>query len=168
MLNALIHVEAIALKNIMSAASEPEIAGACVNAKVGILLRIALLEMGHPQEVTPLEIDKTTACDILSKQLVPRRSKSIGMGFFWLCDRNNKQQFHTYWDKGRTNIGDYYTKHHPSTHHQKMRPLHMTSNVLGTNNQMNLLGTINENRMQDFSDFIRGCVDPHANNAMQD
>ena len=96
MMNAPIHVEATILKNIMSAASEAEIAGAHVNAKAGIPIRIALLEMGHLQEATPLEMDNTTAYVILTKQLIPRHSKSIDMRFFWLRDRNNQRQFNIY------------------------------------------------------------------------
>ena len=67
MMNAPVHVEALILKNIMITISEAEISGACVNVKAGILLRMTLLEMGHPQEATPLEMDNATAHGILTK-----------------------------------------------------------------------------------------------------
>lgn len=117
MINSPIHIKASILKNIISEASKSKIAGAHINAKVGISNRIALLEMEHPQEVTPLEMDNTTAHGILTKQLMTRHSKMIDMRFFWLRDRNNQQQFNIYLRKGKTNKGDYYTKNHPAFYH---------------------------------------------------
>ena len=46
--NAPIYVEASILRNVMGAASESEIAGAYINARMGVELRIILMEMGHP------------------------------------------------------------------------------------------------------------------------
>ena len=78
-INAPTHVEASILRNIMGAASESEIAAAYANAKDGVESRVTLMEMGHEQPSTPLEIDNTTAFGILTKQLLPRRSKAMDM-----------------------------------------------------------------------------------------
>ena len=130
-INAPVHVEASILRNIMSAASESEIAAAYVNAKDAVESRITLWEMGHPQPETPLEIDNTTAFGILTKQLLPRRSKAIDMRFYWLRDRENQGQFNLYWSRGENNLADYFTKHHSAPYHQKMRHLYMSSNLIG-------------------------------------
>ena len=127
LINAPIHVECSILRNVMGAASESEIAGAYVNARMGVEERIMLWEMGHPQPATPLELDNTTAFGILTKQLIPKRSKAIDMRFFWLRDRTNQQQFNLYWHKGDDNVADYFTKQHPTPHHQKMRKILMAS-----------------------------------------
>jgi hypothetical protein len=144
LINAPIHVEASILRNIMSAASESEIAAAYVNAKDGVESRITLMEMGHPQPKTPLEIDNTTAFGILTKQLLPRRSKAIDMRFYWLRDRENQGQFNLYWSRGENNLADYFTKHHPASYHQKMRKLYMSSNLIG--------------KYTTQESFARGCV----------
>ena len=102
--------------------------------KEAIPERICLLEMGHPQQATPLKLDNTTAQGILTKTLIPKRSKSIDMRFFWLRDRNNQDQFNIYWNKGSENIADYFTKHHPAVHRKKMRRLLMSSCLIGTIN----------------------------------
>lgn len=49
------------------------------------------------------------------------------MRFYWVRDRVRQGQYLIYWKKGRHNKADYYTKHHPSSHHQAIRPsvLHM-------------------------------------------
>ena len=65
--NAPIHVEASMLKHAMSATSESEISGAFVNAKLAMPERVCLLDMGHPQPETPLEIDRTIAYSVLTK-----------------------------------------------------------------------------------------------------
>ena len=56
-----------------------------------LVFRIMLIEMGHPQLLTPLEDDNTTAFGILTKQLIPKHSKAIHMRFFWLHNRTNQQ-----------------------------------------------------------------------------
>jgi len=81
-INAPIHIESSILRNIMGAASEAEIAGAYVNARKAIEEQIMLIEMGHIQPKTPLELDNTTAFGILTKQLIPKQLKAIDMRFF--------------------------------------------------------------------------------------
>ena len=88
--NAPIHVEASILKHVMPAASESEIAWVFVNAKLAIPERVCLLEMWHPRPATPLETPNTTAYGMLTKELIPKRSKGIAVRFFWLRDRANK------------------------------------------------------------------------------
>ena len=114
------------LKHAMSAASKAEIAGAFLSAKLGAPERMCLLEMGHPQPETPLEMDNTTAYGTLTKQLMPKLSKATDMRFLWLWDRANKNQFHLCWKKGEHNKADCFTKHHPAVHHKKARSFYLT------------------------------------------
>jgi len=146
--NAPIHVEATILRHVMGAASESEIAAGYVNARDAVETRITLMEMGHPQPSTPLEMDNTTAYGILTKQLLPRRSKAMDMRFYWLRDRENQQQFNIYWSKGEGNLADYFTKHHPASHHKRMRKIFMSSNLIATTS------------LTDIHQFLRGCVNP--------
>ena len=44
------------------------------------------------------------------------------MRYHWLHDRQTKQQFNIFWEKGTSNNGDYYTKHHAITVHRSQRP----------------------------------------------
>ena len=45
----------------------------------------------------------------------------MGMRYYWLKDRESVEQFKYYWRPGKSNKADYWTKHHPSLHHQTMR-----------------------------------------------
>ena len=43
------------------------------------------------------------------------------MKYHWMIDRIKKQQFWIYWEKGANDVLDYFTKHHPTSHHKIMR-----------------------------------------------
>eukprot|EP00804_Cyclotella_cryptica_P015730 CCRYP_013373-RB/>CCRYP_013373-RB protein AED:0.48 eAED:0.48 QI:0/-1/0/1/-1/0/1/0/73 len=45
----------------------------------------------------------------------------MDMHFHWLHDRECQEQFCIYWRPGKLNYADYWTKHHPATHHQNVR-----------------------------------------------
>ena len=45
----------------------------------------------------------------------------MDMHFEWLIDREAKKQFRIYWRSGKTNLADYFTKHHPPSHHWNIR-----------------------------------------------
>ena len=47
------------------------------------------------------------------------------MIFYWLKDRVEQGQFRIYWEPGHTNLADYYTKHHPPSHHKRVRPIYV-------------------------------------------
>ena len=38
----------------------------------------------------------------------------------WLRDCKCQDQFQIYWGPGKLNYTDYWTKHHPATHHQNI------------------------------------------------
>ena len=62
-----IHAEASMLRNIMREVSESDIAATCVNARLGTNHRITLMELGHVQPVTPLEMDNATSHGVPTK-----------------------------------------------------------------------------------------------------
>jgi hypothetical protein len=49
----------------------------------------------------------------------------MDMRFYWVQDRVKQQQFHVYWRPGRTNLADYFTKHHSSAHHRQERATYL-------------------------------------------
>ena len=78
--------------------------------------------MGHPQPPTPLQTDNSTAEGVVNNTVQPKRTKSMDMRFHWLRDRSvNQKQFRIYWRPGKTNLADYFTKHHSPAHHHNMR-----------------------------------------------
>jgi hypothetical protein len=124
------------LKEVVSSAAEAELAGLFHNGKEACPLRIALEEMGYPQPPTPIVTDNSTAAGIANDTVKQKRSKAIDMRFYWIRDRVRQGQFIIYWRKGARNRADYFTKHHPTSHHVEMRPvyLHTANNVIPTAN----------------------------------
>jgi hypothetical protein len=65
--------------------------------------------------------DNECARGIANETVKQKRSKAIDMRFYWIRDRVAQKQFKICWQKGSDNLADYYTKHHPPAHHQRMR-----------------------------------------------
>ena len=43
------------------------------------------------------------------------------MQLHWLRDKELNKSFKVFWDKGKKNGAEYYTKHHPTVHHRRIR-----------------------------------------------
>lgn len=109
------------LKEVVSSAAEAELAGAFHNGKEACPIRITLEELGYPQPATIIITDNSTAAGISNDTLKQKRSKAIDMRYYWIRDRVRQGQFRILWKKGILNKADYFTKHHPASHHQQIR-----------------------------------------------
>lgn len=119
--NAPILVECSTLKNVVSSAAEAEYGGLFHNCTTAIGLCNALIGLGHPQKQNPLITDYSTANSFVHSEMRVKRSKSWDMQFNWLRDHSAQDQFDIKWDKGVHNMADYFTKHHPPSHHRLKR-----------------------------------------------
>ncbi len=64
----------------------------------------------------------TTALLKTSSTVVSNPTKAMDMQFHWLCDCSiNHNQFRFFCQLGNTNLADYWTKHHPTNHHDNIR-----------------------------------------------
>eukprot|EP00804_Cyclotella_cryptica_P014413 CCRYP_004760-RA/>CCRYP_004760-RA protein AED:0.46 eAED:0.46 QI:0/0/0/1/0/0/2/0/119 len=71
---------------------------------------------------TPIQTNNSTAESIINSRVQPKRTKAMDMRFHWLHDRSiNQNQFRFFWRPGHPNLADYWTKHHPASHHCIMR-----------------------------------------------
>ena len=109
------------IKAVMSSAAEAELGALYINAREAVPMRNLLHEMGHPQPPTPMQTDNSTALGVVNSNIQPRRTKAMDMRFYWLRDREAQKQFKFYWRPGKTNLGDYWTKHHCAAHHVEKR-----------------------------------------------
>jgi hypothetical protein len=118
------------IKHVMSSETEAELAGLYIMAREAVYIRIILEEMGHKQPATPLQTDNSMAEAVTNGKVQPKRTKAMDMRFHWLRDRECQRQFRIYWRPGKLNYADYWTKHHPTKHHQHMRKEFITPQIV--------------------------------------
>ena len=108
---------------VMSSAAEAELGALFINAKTAtVSIRQTLIKIGYPQPRTPMQTDNAMAHTLLTKKTLPKALKAMDMCFHWLRCHNAQGQFHYYWRPGTQNLADYFTKHHPATHHKSVCP----------------------------------------------
>ena len=110
----------------MSSAAEAKLGALFINAKTAVSMRRTLKGMGHPQPRTPIQMNNKTANDLLTNKITPKALKAMDMRFHWLRCRDAQGQFRYYWRPGTQNLADYFTKHHPASHHKASRPTYLT------------------------------------------
>ena len=56
------------------------------NGQASAVIRITLMEIGHRQPPTPIKTDNSTANGIANKLVIPRKTRSMDMRFYWVRD----------------------------------------------------------------------------------
>lgn len=154
-LNGPIHILSSILNNVMASATEAEVGALFHNAQDACMLRNTLEFIGHPQPPTPIQTDNSCAEGIINDTVKQKRSKAIDMRFYWLRDRAKQGQFAIHWKKGQDNLADYFTKHHPTSHHRNMQSTYL-------HNKTNHISTIEQN--QDHCEGVLNLPIHFANN----
>ena len=108
----------------MGSAAEAECGGLYMNAQEAVPFITTLEELRHKQHPVSLRTNNSTANGIMNQQIKQKWSKAFDMRFFWLIDRISQGQFKVDWHPGKLSISDYFTKHHPASHHQLLRPIY--------------------------------------------
>ena len=124
--NGPIDVVTTIIPTVVSAASEAEVAALFLNGQAALPTRQTLSDLGYPQSATPIFTDNTTALGIANSTVRLKRSKAIDMRYFWIRDRVTLGDYTITWGPGSDNLGDYFTKTHPSSHYRAMRPRFVT------------------------------------------
>ena len=107
------------IKAVMSLAAEAELGALYINAQ------IAQWD-GTSTTTNPNANGNSTALGVVNSNIQPRQTKAMDMIFHWLQDRNAQLQLQFFWRPGKSNIGDYWTKHHCAVHHIKKRNTFLT------------------------------------------
>jgi hypothetical protein len=114
------------IRAVMSFAAEAELVALFINAKTAVSMRHMLKELGHPQPPTPIQTYNKTAHDLLTNKIIPKALKAMDMLFHWLQCCKAQGQFRYYWRPRTQNLADYFSKHHPASHHKANRPTFLT------------------------------------------
>jgi hypothetical protein len=82
--NGAIHVLCHIMREVLFSAAEAELAGVFHNGKEACPLRACLTELGHPQPLTPIQTDNSTAASIANNSIKQKRSKAMDIRFYWI------------------------------------------------------------------------------------
>ena len=107
---------------VMSSASEAELSGLFITAKAVVPLRQTLKEMKWPQPRSLIQKDNSTANGFANQTIIPKKTTSMDMIFYWIRCQDSQGQFRYYWSPGTTNRVDYHTKRHLHQYHESHRP----------------------------------------------
>jgi hypothetical protein len=75
-LNRAFHVNSTILRFVVASAAEAELGALYHNCQMGIIFRLTLTEMGHPQPKTPVHCNNATAVKIANNSIKRQRSRS--------------------------------------------------------------------------------------------
>jgi hypothetical protein len=85
-----------------------------------------LAELGHPQPRTPMQTKIAMAQVLPTNKILPKALKAMDMRIHWLRFCNAQSQSCYYWRLSTQNLADYFTKHHPTSHHKSVSPTILT------------------------------------------
>ena len=113
------------LRFVVASAAEAELGALFLNCKEGMIFRLTLEELGHPQPRTHIHCDNATAVGIANNTVKRQRSRSMEMRYFWVSDKVAQNPYDIKWHPGKENLADYQSKHHVGAHHQNVRPWYL-------------------------------------------
>jgi hypothetical protein len=118
----------------MTLATEAKLMALYIMTQEAVNMRITLEEMGHTQPTTPtttpIQTDNAMAEAVINAKITPKQSKAMDMRFNWLKDRECQLQLKFYWQPGKHNHADYWTKHHSAAHHVDVRKEFLTPHIV--------------------------------------
>ena len=113
------------LKFVAASAAEAELGAIFLNIKEAKIIRLTLEELGHPQPPTPMHCDNATAAGIANNTVKRKRSLSMEMRYFYICDLVKYGILNVKWHPGQENLADYASKHHDGKHHKTVQTLYL-------------------------------------------
>ncbi len=115
------------MRFVVTSAAEAKLGVLYDNCQTGMMFRLMLNKMGHPQPKTPMHCDNATTVGIANNSIKLQRSHSMEVGFFWVGDKCAQGINDITWHPGVENLADYQSKHCLGSHHVNVRPwyLHM-------------------------------------------
>jgi hypothetical protein len=114
------------IQAVMSSAAEADLGALFINKKTAVSMRQKLANLGHSQPCTPMQTNNAMAHALLTSKILPKTLKAVDMHFHWPRCHNAQGQFCYYWRPGTQNLADYFTRHHPTSHHKSVRPIILT------------------------------------------
>jgi hypothetical protein len=110
---------------VVASLAEAKLGALFLNCKEGMIFRLTLKELGHPQPKNPIHCNNATAVDIANNTIKRQCSRSMEMQYFWVYDKVAQDAYDVRWHPGQKKLADYQSKHHPGAHHTAVRPWYL-------------------------------------------
>ncbi len=107
---------------VVASAVEAKLGALFLNCEQATIFRLTLEKMGHPQPLTLIHCNNSTAVGIANNTVKRQRSQSMEMHFFWVADAVKQGKFDIKYYPGKENLADYQSKHHLDTHYKAVHP----------------------------------------------
>ena len=119
-LNGEFHANTQLMRFAVTSAAEVELGALFCNCQDGILFRLTLHNLGHPQPKTPVHCDNATAVGIASNTVKRQQARAMEMRFIWVGDKITQEMYKLIWHPGQENLDDKQSKHHIGAHHANL------------------------------------------------
>jgi hypothetical protein len=113
------------LRFVVALAAEAELGTLFSNYKEGMIFRLTLEELGHPQPKNPIHYNNAIAVSIANNTVKRKRSCSMEMRYFWVWDKVAQDAYDVKWHSDQENLADYQSKYHVRAHHQAACPWYL-------------------------------------------
>ncbi len=110
---------------VVALAAKAKLGALFLNCKEGMIFRLTLEELGHPQPKMPVYCNNATAFRIANNTVKRQRSDLMEMLYFLVCNKVTQDAYDIKWHPGQENLSDYQSKHHTRTHHQDVCPWYL-------------------------------------------
>jgi hypothetical protein len=108
----------------VASAAEAELGALFLNCHEGMIFRLTLEDLGHPQPKTPVHSDNATAVGISNNTIKRQRSRAMEMRYFWTSEKEAQDVYSFKWHPGQENLADYQSKH--TLGHTTLQCAHIT------------------------------------------
>jgi hypothetical protein len=107
---------------VVASAAKAKLGALFLNCKEGMIFRMTLKELGHPQTKTQVHCNNATNVAITNNTIKRQRLQSMEMRYFGVCDKIAQDAYSVKWHPGQENLADYQSKHHLGPHYQAVCP----------------------------------------------
>jgi hypothetical protein len=116
-LNGAFHTLCLILRFVVMSAAEAKLGALFLNCQEGMIFKLTLKDLDHPQPKIPVHCDNAIAILIANNTIKRQRSRAMEMKYFWTCEKDAQDVYSFKWYPGMENLADYQSKHHPRAHH---------------------------------------------------
>ncbi len=113
------------MQYVVASAAKAELGALFMNCQEGMIFKVTLKDLGHPQPPIPVHYDNATAVGIANNTSKRQKLRAMEMKYFWTCEKDAQKVFLFNWHPGMENLADYQSKHHPGGHHMAVRPYYL-------------------------------------------